>query len=98
MRFVETPFGVEVKTGNAFVAGTAASQEQARIFAIYQYPGIVFGVVAAILQPGRTGIYGLLDNASPVVFVDTHEQRFAMHSIRYREMAFIQDTHGVRVV
>src|SRR5579859_1702451 len=94
MRLVETPLRVKVYPGNAFIARAASAQHQARMFAVHQYPGIVFRVVATILQPACSDIYGLLDDALPA-FVDAHQQRLAMHGVGYGEMAFAQNAHGM---
>src|SRR5712692_10812637 len=98
MCLVETPLGIKVNLGNAFLARTTAAQDQARIFAIDQYPGIVFRVVTTILQPVRSSIYCLLDYCVPTPFIDAREQCFAMYGIRYCKLALVQDTHCVSVV
>src|SRR5579859_905752 len=98
MCLVKTPLRVKVYPGNAFIARAASAQQQARMFAVHQYPGIVFRVVATISQPACFDIYGLLDDALPAAFVDTHQQRFAMHGVGYGEMAFAQDAHGMWMV
>src|SRR6266487_652715 len=67
----------------------------ARILAVNQYPGIMPGVVTAILQPGGASNDLLLDAPG---FIQVHQQRSPVYGVGDGEVLAVQDAHRVGMI
>src|SRR6266849_210268 len=95
MRFVQSPFWIEIKLGESSLARSSTAQAKARILAVNEYPTIVGTIVMTVLQPVCASIYLFLDMSS--IFVDPHQQSFAMNRICYRKVGTLSEACGARI-
>src|SRR6266702_8125132 len=98
MCFVETPLWIQVELGNCFITGASTAQDQARILAINQYPGLMLIIVPAVLQPTGSHVYFFLNLSSHSGSVDTHKQCSPVNGVCDGKVGFVQNAHCMRII